>query len=46
MAFADVAIWGMRNHAPIGFNGGLSGGGLSGAVQMTVIKQRAGKHEP
>jgi hypothetical protein len=41
MVFADVAIWGMRNHAPIGFNAGLSG-----AVQMTVIKQRAGKHEP
>jgi hypothetical protein len=23
MVFADVAIRGMRNHAPIGFNGGL-----------------------
>jgi hypothetical protein len=24
MVFADVAIWGMRNHAPISFNGGLN----------------------
>jgi hypothetical protein len=36
MAFADVAIWGMRNHAPIGFNAGLSR-----AVQMNVINHEA-----
>jgi hypothetical protein len=36
MVFADVAIWGIRNHAPIGFNDGLNGS----------HKTWGGKHEP
>jgi hypothetical protein len=41
MVFADVATWGIRNHAPIGFNDGLNG-----SHKTLGEKTWGGKHEP